>query len=316
MNGSIFVSLASYLDPMLFFTLNDAVSKAARPELLTFGVVDQHIVDQRAAIRALPFASQVRYVHLHPQDTLGVSWARNIAFSLHNDEEFLLQVDSHMCFEQGWDDILRQQHASLCERSPKPIITTYPYRFDMVDGVPHFTPPEGKTALVLRPHPATTLSDNDVVLRFMGKHLFTDEPVEGCHLAAGFIFCSAAFIEEVPYDPFLYFHGEEQSLAVRAYTRGWTIYHPTWVPLYHLYKQENVAHDTHHWHGAVDANRAFNGAYLTERARLRLFELLCGSGLKGAYGLGNERSLDDFIAMSGIDYRNKTISERYEGRLV
>jgi hypothetical protein len=154
------------------------------------------------------------------------------------------------------------------------------------------------------------------VLRFVGKHLFTDAAVEGCHVAAGFIFCSAQFVEEVPYDPFLYFHGEEQSLAVRAYTRGWNIFHPTWVPLYHLYKQENVAHDTHHWHGAVDSHRAFNGAFLTERAKLRLFELMCGNGLQGAYGLGTVRTLDDYAAMSGIDYREKTIADRFDGKLI
>src|SRR4051812_35923285 len=189
MEQSIFVSLASYMDPMLFFTLNEAVSKAARPELLRFGVVDQHIADQRAAIRLLPFASQVRYLHVHPQDTLGVSWARNLAFSLYNYEDYLLQIDSHMCFEPGWDDNLRAQHGQLLERSAKPIISTYPYRFDMVDGVPVYTPSEGKTALVLRPHPETTLAPDNVVLRFVGKHLFTDAAVEGCHVAAGFIFC-------------------------------------------------------------------------------------------------------------------------------
>jgi hypothetical protein len=312
----IFVSMASYLDPMLFFTLNDAVSKAARPDLLRFGVVDQHIVDQRAAVRQLPFAAQVRYVHLHPQDTLGVSWARNIAFSLYNYEEFLLQIDSHMCFEPGWDDTLRTQYARLLERSPKPILSTYPYRFDMVDGAPQYTPSDGKTALVLRPHPETPLKDDDVVLRFIGKHLFTDEAVEGCHVAAGLIFCSSQFIEEVPYDPFLYFHGEEQSLAVRAFTRGWNIYHPTRMPIYHLYKQEGVAHDSHHWHGAVDAHRAFNGAFLTERAKLRLFELLCGNGLPGAYGLGAVRTLEEFAALSGIDYRARRIVDCFDGKLV
>ncbi len=316
MTETIFISIASYLDPMLFFTLEDAVRKAAHPERLRFAVVDQHIVDQRAAVRQLPFGHQVRYVHVHPQDTLGVSWARNIAFSLYNYEDFLLQLDSHMCFEQGWDETLVKQHAALLARSPKPIISTYPYRFDLVDGQPVYTPSEGKTALVLRPHAETTLTQDNVVLRFAGKHIFTDQAIEGCHVAAGFMFCSAQFIEEVPYDPFLYFHGEEQSLAIRAYTRGWNIYHPTWVPVYHLYKQEGVAHETHHWHGAVDAHRAFNGAFLTERSKLRLFELLCGDGLPGAYGLGSERSLADYARLSGIDYAARTISDPFKGTLI
>ncbi len=316
MNRKIFISIAAYLDPMLFFTLQTAISKAQQPELLHFAVVDQNIQDQRDAIRALPFAAQVRYLHIHAQDTLGVSWARNVAFSLYDDEEYLLQIDSHTYFEDNWDSNLRAQHAQLLSRSAKPIISTYPYRFDMVDGIPKYTPSEGKTALVLRPLPESELTQDDVVLRFIGKHMFTDKAVPGCHVSAGFIFCAGKFVEEVPYDPYLYFHGEEQSLAVRAYTRGWDIFHPTWVPLYHLYKEANTPHETHHWYGEVDGQRAFHSVYLTERAKLRLNRLLCGDGLPGAYGLGQVRSLDEFIAFSGIDYKQKAITDRYDGLLI
>ena len=316
MNQKIFVSMASYLDPMLFFTLQDAIDKAEFPDLLCFAVIDQHVNDQRDAIRALPYNRQIRYLHVHPQDTLGVSWARNMAFSLYDGEQYLLQIDSHTCFEKNWDTNLRTQHGVLLARADKPIISTYPYRFDIVDGVPQYTPSEGKTALVLRPHPETPLKVDDVVLRFIGKHMFTEQAVAGCHVAAGFIFCGGQFVDEVPYDPFLYFHGEEQSLAVRAYTRGWDIFHPTWVPLYHLYKMANTPHETHHWYGEIDGQRGFTSAYLTQRAKDRLTQLLCGDGLPGAYGLGQARSLDEFIAFSGIDYKQRVISERYEGLLI
>jgi glycosyltransferase involved in cell wall biosynthesis len=316
MDRNIFISMASYLDPMLFFTLQEAVGKAQEPDLLRFAVIDQNSIDQRQAIQALPFANQIRYVHVHPQDTLGVSWARNLAFSLYDGEHYLLQIDSHTCFEPDWDANLRAQHDALLSRSEKPIISTYPYRFDMVDGVPHYKPSQGKTALVLRPHPDTSLSEDNVVLRFQGKHMFTDQAVPGCHVAAGFIFCAGHFVEQVTYDPFLYFHGEEQSLAVRAYTHGWDIFHTTWVPLYHLYKMANTPHEGHHWYGSVNAQRAFSSSFLTQRAKARLTRLLCGDGLPGVYGLGQARSLDDFIDFSGIDYKNKVINERYEGLLV
>lgn len=311
----LFISIASYRDPMLFFTLSDALAKAARPELLSLGVVDQHHEDQRAMVAALPFARQVRYLHLHPQDTLGVSWARSIAFSLYDGEDFLLQVDSHTLFEPGWDEQLRSLHTSLRARSAKPIVSTYPYRFDMVDGVPQTTPNEGRTALVLRPHPEKQLAPDDAVLRFMARHLFASEPVLGCHVSAGFLFAAGAFVEEVPYDPYLYFHGEEQSLAVRAFTRGWDIFHPLTTPVYHLYKSEGRPYETHHWHGETDAQRAFASSYLIERARLRLNRLLMGDGLPGAYGLGSVRTMAQFRALSGIDYANQTISDPFDGQL-
>ncbi|MGZ5200245.1 MAG: GlcNAc-transferase family protein [Telluria sp.] len=315
MKETIFVSIASYLDPMLFFTLHDAFAKALYPERLAFAVVDQSAQDQREAIAALPFANQVRYVHVHPQDTLGVCWARATAFSLYDGEDFVLQIDSHMLFEEDWDVKLLAQHASLRPRSAKPIVSTYPYRFDIVDGMPKPMKNEGRTALVLRPHPEKALSAEDAVLRFMARHLFTDEPVLGCHVSAGFLFAAGAFVEEVPYDPYLYFHGEEQSLAVRAFTRGWDIFHPMLIPVYHLYKSEGTAYQTHHWHGETEARRAFRSSYLLDRARLRLNRLLMGDGLPGAYGLGSARTMAQFAELSGIDYAKHTISDPFGGKL-
>jgi glycosyltransferase involved in cell wall biosynthesis len=315
MNATIFISMASYIDPMLFFTLNDAYAKASHPERLAFGVVDQHPDDQRALVAALPFAQQVRYVHVHPEDTLGVCWARSTAFSLYDGEDFLLQIDSHMLFEKGWDDTLLALRKKIRRSSEKPIISTYPYRFDMVDGVPRPMKNEGRTALVLRPHPEKGLGPDDAVLRFQARHLFSREAVRGCHVSAGFLFAAGSLVEEVPYDPYLYFHGEEQSLAVRAFTRGWDIYHPVAIPVYHLYKDEGTAYLTHHWHGEAEARRAFRSAYLLERAKKRLNRLLMGDGLPGAYGLGNVRTMAQFKELSGIDYRNHTITDPFDGKL-
>jgi Glycosyltransferase (GlcNAc) len=316
MDNRIFISMASYMDPMLFFTLQDAVSHARRPELLHFAVVDQNSENQRDKIDALPFAKQIRYCHVHPQDTLGVSWARSLVFSLYDGEEYLLQVDSHTHFEDGWDDNLHEQYRGLLLLSPKPILSTYPYPFTIEDGQPTYNrPKENHTVLVLRPHPETPLDADTTVLRFQAKHLFTDKPVLGCHVAAGFLFCSGSFVEEVPYDPYLYFHGEEQSLSIRAYTRGWDIYHPTWIPLYHLYKQANTPHETHHWYGDIASKRAFDMVALQDRAKMRLQRLLKGDGLPGAFGIGNVRTLEDFAVMSGIDYKNSVITNPYEGLL-
>ena len=66
---------------MLFFTLNELVSKARHPDMLRIAVVDQGIEDQRDKIAALPYAKQIRYVFIHDADTLGVSWARSLAWA-------------------------------------------------------------------------------------------------------------------------------------------------------------------------------------------------------------------------------------------
>lgn len=312
----IFVSIASYCDELLFFTINDSLSKAKSPNDIVFGIVDQNEHSQKDKIDTLDFCNQIRYVYINKLDTLGVSWARNIAFSLLDDEEYLLQIDSHMLFEENWDENLLHQYKELLNRSKKPIISTYPYDFQFDENKnPVFKKPSGSYVLELRPHPDTSLQEDNAVLRFRAEHKKTSEAIAGCHIAAGFIFTSADFVQEVPYDPYLYFHGEEQSLSIRAYTRGWDIFHPTWIPLYHHYKKIATAssptdYTTHHWHKSVENKRALSSAYLKDRAKKRINRLFYEDGMKNSiYGLGDVRSLDEYINFSGIDYKNKSIKK-------
>lgn len=305
----IFISIAAYKDPVLLFTITDAVNKAKHPERLRFAVVEQNTTDGRDAIQALPFATQIRYVFVNERDTLGVCWARNLAFSLYNGERYLLQIDSHMLFEQDWDANLIAQYEKLRAISPKPIITTYPFSFVFKDNEP--VAERHDLVTVLRPLTDSVLTTANKVLRFEGHPIKADGAVPGCHMAAGMFFCAGMFVEEVPYDPYLYFHGEEQSLSIRAFTNGWDIYHPRTLPVYHLYKQSGTYYESHHWSGATDGQRAFKSTELQDRAKHRLTLLLSGVKLPGSHGLGQRRTLEQFSKISGIDYLNNTINFRH-----
>ena len=64
-----------------------------------------------------------------------------------------------------------------------------------------------------------------------------DKPVRVAFLAAGFNFARGRRILDVPYDPhtpFL-FDGEETSLAIRAWTKGYNFYQPDLDIVSHLY---------------------------------------------------------------------------------
>lgn len=309
----IFVSVAAFCEPFLEHTLQDAVAKAKNPSQLVFAVVDQTPVPRRAALHALCQPAQLRYVHIDPVESRGVCWARSIAFSLYQGESFLLQIDSHMFFEPGWDEQLLSQWLTLKALSAKPIISTYPYGFEFEDEKPVVKiNVSNKTTLVLRPHPETNLSDTNATLRFRAEHVFTRDPVPGCHVAGGFVFTAGSFVDEVPYDPRLYFHGEEQSLSVRAYTHGWDIFHPPHIPLFHLYKIPETAHNTHHWHPEWEKLRDFKFTQLTELAKSRLMDLLFERRDLGRFGLGRTRSLAEFAKFSGIDYARRELVQAYQ----
>lgn len=308
MNNTIFISLASYCDDMLEFTIKSAYNKAKNKENIIFGIVDQSYVNNREYIKSFDFSKKIRYCHIFPDDSLGVSWARHLCFSLYNNEEYFLQVDSHTYFEENWDENLINQYQTLLEKSSKPIISTYPYGFT-IDNNNEITcsKQSGNYVLVLRPKKELTLTEDNLVLQFRGEHVPSNEAILGSHIAAGFIFTKGNFIEEIPYDPYLYFHGEEQSLAIRSYTKGWDIYHPKWVPLYHLYKKSEQKYQSHHWSGEITKKRDFEWTYLQKRARERFKNLVYGNLNNSIYGLGNIRTIEDFINFSGIDYLNLNI---------
>lgn len=311
--SSIYISIAAFCDPFLEHTIQDAVAKAKAPESLVFGVVDQTPENRRPALAALCGPAQLRFVHVSPIESRGVCWARSVAFSLYQGESFLLQVDSHMLFEQDWDAQLIAQWAALKTTCDKPILSTYPYGFEFEEGQPVVKISiSDQTTLVLRPHPETALAEDNATLRFRAEHVFTRTPVPGCHVAGGFLFAEGRFVDEIPYDPRLYFHGEEQSLAVRAYTHGWDIFHPPHIPLFHLYKMPNTPHDTHHWHPDWEKQRDFKFTELTELAKQRLMDLLFERRDLGRYGLGKNRTLAEFAHFSGIDYSRRQLVQPYQ----
>lgn len=299
---TIFVSVASFVDPYLEKTLRSAMAQAIFPDQIVFGVLNQTVspLSDRLALEDLP----VRLLQVRPEESLGVAWARSVIQTLYDDEPYLLQIDSHMAFTHGWDEYLLE----TMDRLPwKSILTNYPYGFTwdggriVLDGEV-----SQETTLVIRPVSGQSFCMDSPVLRFQTRHLPERKLVCGCHIAAGFLFTRGEFLREVPYDPHWYFHGEEQALTLRAYTRGWDIYHPPHIPLYHLYKKPGQEHAGHHWNRRW--KRSWEARALEERAAQRFVALLRGD-LEGVWGLGQQRSLTDFAAMSGIDYEGGTICE-------
>lgn len=256
--------------------------------------------------------AEIRYIHIHPVESRGVSWARALVQSLYQDETYYLQIDSHTHFEQDWDLNLIAQLTALQSTSLKPILSVYPYGFEF-EGEEGSQVPVVKikvsdqTTLVLRPKPDEALSADNPVLHFRAEHVFVREPQAGFHLAGGFIFTYGQFVNEIPYDPRLYFHGEEQNLAIRAFTHGWDIFHPPVIPLYHLYKRPDNAYTAHHWHQDWDCQRDYAWHELRAVASKRLADLVYAQADLGVFGLGTQRSLQDFAQLSGIDYQAKTI---------
>ena len=107
----IFISIASYQDPLLEATLRSAYDKSDMPKNLVFGVCDQS--SKSLNLESVEFRSQIKYEHINPLHSEGPCWARSRIQNSFDDEDYYLQIDSHMQFEEGWDSYLIKYIKSL-----------------------------------------------------------------------------------------------------------------------------------------------------------------------------------------------------------
>lgn len=294
----IFVSIASYCDEVLKHTILDSLVKAKYRNDIRYGIVEQAPAKDRLNLRA----SNTRYVGIDPYESRGACWARAICMSMYEGEEFFLQIDSHMLFEQNWDAKMIATLQSC--PSPKPILSSYPNSFKFVDGIP--------TAEAINNESICHVVKGDMAANYMISiqgHAIAAPMVPGFLIAGGCLFTHGIFTQQVPYDPFLYFQGEEQSLAARAYTFGWDIFHAP-MPIFHLYDTDpDNCYRPKHWSDEEDEARKKRWWDLDKISKDRIAKLFTGQSL-GVYGLGPVRTLRQYEDFSGLDYTNKIVTDK------
>jgi hypothetical protein len=302
----IFLSIASYCDPVLPFTLARAVATASAPQRLHFAVVDQSPAGSERL--AAPGPARLTQVQIDLRDARGPCWARALAMTLHDGEEWFLQLDSHMDFDPGWDELLIAQATALGAPQRRLVLTSYPNAFVFEQGRVVRRPTTGGVlAQVLRP--GAQFDPAHPVLPFEAHPVETAQPIPAFHCGAGCLFAPGAIVQALPYDPWLYFHGEEQALTLRLYTHGWDLFHVPGLPIHHLYNDPDAGAPPRplHWEPSHEAQRQVSWWTHEQRARARLASLVAGEDL-GVYGLGTQRTLADFAAFSGIDYAARMLA--------
>lgn len=294
--AGIFVSIASYRDQFLPFTIKSALARAAHPERLTFGIcwqadetenLDPWLDDPRFRIRKYPYHA-----------SLGYGWARAEVQKLYAGEEYHLLIDSHTWFAEGWDDQLIGQLES--KPGKKPLLTTSspPFTFDdqgevvipwagtRLDGVPlmkcELIPPVGWIDIQ------------------MSAERKTEQHQKTALICCNFVFTHGRWIREVPEDPAMINAGHESALSLRTYTHGYDIYLPDELMIWHL-DYGNYPDGNRHkvWEAKSDRWQIEH----TDGMIKRLHAMFYGKedlNILGRYSLGTERSVEDWARLAGL----------------
>jgi hypothetical protein len=299
----IFIQIASYRDPQLIPTIRNALENAKYPKKLVFGICRQyHPDDKFDDLSEYNKDKRFRIVDVLYSESKGVCWARNQVQQLYKNEEYTLQIDSHMRFEKDWDVTLIEMVKQLQDKGiKKPLLTGYVSSFN----------PENDPAERVR-EPWRMSFDRFIpegAVFFLPETIpnwqTMTEPVTARFYSAHFAFTIGDFAKEVQHDPEFYFHGEEISIAVRAFTHGYDLFHTHKVVIWHEYTRKGRTKqwdDDKSWHLKNE---------LSHKKNRQLF------GMDGEevtmdfskYGFGTERTLKDYEVYSGLKFSNRAVQQ-------
>lgn len=301
--NTIFIQIASYRDPQLLLTLKDCIAKAKYPDNLRFGIAWQHSSeDSWDDISEFKNDSRFSILDIDYKDSKGACWARNEIQQLYKEEKYTLQLDSHHRFAQDWDKTMIDMVKDLQKAGhKKPLITSY---------IPSFDPDNDPAARVQTPWKMNFdrfIPEGAVFFLPATFDPWDDpnNPLPARFYSAHFAFTLGKFTKEVQHDPDYYFHGEEISIAVRAYTHGYDLFHPNKVVCWHEYTRKGR---TKQWDDDKEWGKRNSDCHLKNR---KLFGM---DGEKqdidfGKYGFGKVRTLKDYEKYAGLSFSKRAIRQ-------
>jgi glycosyltransferase involved in cell wall biosynthesis len=302
-NGKIFIQIASYRDPELKNTLEDCIKNSKYPENLVFSIAWQHSKDDEwDNLDEYKDDPRFKIIDIDYTESKGACWARNTLQQQYDGEEYTLQLDSHHRFIENWDEELITMLKGLQEKGhEKPLLTSYISSYD-----PH-NDPEGRTQVPWLMNFDRFIPEGAVFFlpATIPNWETVTEPIPARFYSAHFAFSLGSFVEEVPHDPEYYFHGEEISIAVRAYTWGYDLFHPHKIIAWHEYTRRGR---TKQWDDDKTWGTRNSNSHLRNR---KLFEM---DGLVkdidfGIYDFGRVRTLEDYERYAGLSFKKRAVQK-------
>jgi hypothetical protein len=296
---NIFISIASYRDPELQWTIKSAIENANSPENLYFGVVHQGVDSELFDIQEI---KNISIIKMHPKEARGAGYARAKAMELYSGEEYFLQIDSHTRFVPGWDSICIDQlnRAKNVSGHSRVLLSYFPAPFEpernggmfLIKNNPKIKPYPTRQRISLNKRKQWTAE------RFEFEDKLKENPELSQTVLGGFMFSDGSIVQEVPYDPEISFFGEEVCFAMRSWTRGWDIYSPSKNLVYHFYSRGGYSKI---W---KDRNlRGISWKEIEEISYKKQKRVLCGEE-NGIYGAGSVRTLNEYEIFTNTNFKD------------
>lgn len=303
----IFVQIASYRDLELIPTIEDMILKSKHPDNLNFGICWQY--DDSEDINYFDNKSNFKIKKYHYSESKGLGWARAETNNLYDGEYYTLQIDSHHRFVKNWDEILLEDFNQALQYSEKPIITTYCTPFNPKENEEDYNP----VPCLMSQYEFSSERLLMSMPYFIQDYKSRNTVIKSRTLSGHFLFTFGKFIEEIPYDPEIYFGGytEETSMSLRAFTHGYDFFSPYRIVMWHEYTR---SYRPKHWedHGVrsnTDKRSGERDLYSKQKTRQLFGQEDNNIYIDKKYGLGDLRSIHDYEIYGGFDFKKCLIQD-------
>ena len=301
--SAIHVQLPSYRDCELKNTILALRGMAADPERVRIAVCCQG--DGPETLQWLDAVPDLAYTYYTEEDAPSTCRARYDCGRMLRDEDYALHLDSHMRFAKHWDLMLIDQLARC--RGERAILTGYCQGYNEYAAV--FTD-RALCAAIIQTMGGYYGDGITPFLRAVHRRNTGGEPAPGAMVSAHFLFAPARLDREVPFDPCMYFVGDELPMALRYFTHGWNVYHPGVCCVLHLYDRAKVLKKhglPFAWPDSTEPRRLLR--FWVERQRiLKLYGMEDNDQDLTGFDLGSVRTLREFEEYAGIRFQTKEIA--------
>lgn len=221
---SIFISICAYNDHLLVNTLKDALNKAKYPDQLFFGLALSY--DEYPDLSFIP-KDQKNVLKFNPEDRPGVNHKRYLISCMFDNQDYFLQIDSHMIFCKDWDAQLIETLKKIKKYSNnEKILLSNVKDFDDIEEYEHrhdvkIDKIEIKPTFIINNFTSHLHLSPD----FSKKYEKVDEFMKSYTIKSNFIFADKNFIKEVGFDPYSQIINEESFHSFLCFIKGWDVYH-------------------------------------------------------------------------------------------
>ena len=275
---------------------------AKNPENLVLSIARQfHPEDSFDDLSEYENDPRFKIINIDYKESKGVCWARHLTQQQYDGEEYTLQIDSHMRFEKNWDEEMITMIKQLQDKGhKKPLLTGYVSSYDPEND------PEGR---VLDPwRMAFDRFTPEGVVFFLPEVIpgwkEMTEPIPARFYSAHYCFTLGEFSKEVQHDPEFYFHGEEISITVRAYTHGYDLFHPHKVLIWHEYTRKGRVKQ---WDDDKEWFKKNEACHVKNRQLLGIDGEVFGGDSSNYFG--NVRTIKDYEKYAGVLFSKRAVQQ-------